>query len=298
MTGAYPGVKAGNITFTTNDADEGTVNISVSGEVLNYRFLDDQTPGSYTDVGMAHENNPVGYLGDNSYANTSAIQGPASATWTFGNVSPGIYYVALSWFETGGSTLWASNTQLIVQDGGQEVGNLRFSQQNGPSGSLSFPLDGVNWQILHFFEVDSPTVTVKITNDNVDGLVLADGVLLVRIGGDIPPGNGVSAGEGGGASNESSLPSSDALRQQSPQVTAVDEALLNTVYWHDEPDELLQLLADQPANDSFDDMAAGRRRVGERERRNNDLHSSTLIESDSTVEDQRRLVFLPFASMT
>lgn len=277
MTGTVAGIKAGNITFTTNDSDEGTVSISVTGEVVTHRLIDDQNVADgYSDSGMTHEpNSPISYRGDVSYANTSALQGPASATWTFSNVPPGSYYVALTWFETGGNTLWASNTQLIVQDGGVEVGNLRFSQQNGPTGALSFPLDGANWQILHFFDVTSPTVTVTVTNANVDGLILADGVLINGAGGPIPPGNGASGG--GDATSRTAEPSSGgALRADDSPAGAVDEALVNTAFWNDEMEDVATLLAeDSTREDSTDDLPA--RRMDELEKDELALELSDLL---------------------
>jgi hypothetical protein len=172
---------------------------------------------------------------------------------------PGEYYVALSWFDAGGEPLWASNTQLIVMDGANEIANLRFSQRNGPSGPLSFgPLDDGQWQIMHFFNVASPTtLKVILTNDNVDGLIMADGVLINRIGGDIPVGNGeMLIGNGGGTRSRTEFVTSSTgtfLRPAEP--AAIDAALLNTAYWDDDLDDTVEFLAANSAwYESSDDL--------------------------------------------
>jgi hypothetical protein len=263
MTASYQGLKNATINFGTNDGDELSVSLPITGQVEQFFTSDDDGPG-YTQFGMAHHSDiGIAYRNDFSLANTSSIQGPANATWTFNNLAPGDYYVALSWFDAGGSTLWASNTQLIVMNGASEIANLRFSQRNGPSGPLSFgPLDGAQWQIMHFFNVASPTtLKVILTNDNTDGLIMADGVLINRIGGDIPVGNAELATGSGGTTGSSTelVTSSPATTLRSADPTAVDAALLNTVYWDDDLDDSAELLAvDSVWDESIADVAVSR----------------------------------------
>ena len=92
----------------------------------------------------------------------------------------------------------------------------------------SFTFDGAAWLVLGYFDFSEPTVTVTMTNAGTDGVILADGVLINRIGGGIPPGNSVgqAAGlpgtdSGGSAADPASLRSEPAAR---------DAALLAAAY--------------------------------------------------------------------
>ncbi|MBI3465639.1 MAG: choice-of-anchor D domain-containing protein [Planctomycetes bacterium] len=187
LTAADPGTKAGAITFTTNDTDEGVINLDVSGEVLPYRIIDDQdTADGYSQTGMISAANVMSYRGDASYADIAANQGPASATWTFTNLSPGTYYVGLTWLDSDGNPLLADNTPVTVLENGTPLLSFTLNQEDGPeqptAGSLgSVLIDGATWQTYGVFVVTGPTVTVTMTNQ-AEGTILADGVLLYRTG--------------------------------------------------------------------------------------------------------------------
>jgi hypothetical protein len=188
LTAAYEGIKNAAISFVTNDGDEALVNLPITADVLNYRIIDDQDAAAgFSQVGMPGSQNGISYRGDVSTANSSLVQPAASATWTFDNLSPGVYYVALTWFDTSGSpSFYSSNTPVTISDGGTLEATISVNQRVAPD---SFSFDGASWQILVFFDVSSPTVTVTMSNLNTDGVVLADGAMLTRVGGGVPAGN-------------------------------------------------------------------------------------------------------------
>ncbi|MBI3462093.1 MAG: choice-of-anchor D domain-containing protein [Planctomycetes bacterium] len=249
LTAAYEGVKNATISFTTDDADEGTVNLSVTANVLNYRIIDDQdVAAGYSHVGMAESPSGISYQGDISFASSSLVTGTtSSATWTFSNMSPGIYYVALTWFDTSGvsPSPYSSNTPVTVMDGAVVDGSFSVNQRIAPS---TFTFDGVSWLILGFFEFTSATVTVTMTNLNTDGVVLADGVLIARTGGDVPPGNGAQV-----SGLSLSLSGRPEVYPTAPQL---DQALIGSVYWNEESDEVAILLADDSAERESDDLSS------------------------------------------
>jgi hypothetical protein len=191
LIAAYDGVKNAMLAFTTNDADEGAVNLPITGDVLAYRIIDDQdTADGYSHTEMIEAPSGISHQGDVSFANSWLVQPAASSVWTFGNMSPGVYYVALTWFDTSSSPApYSSNTPVTVWDGIDVEGVFSVNQKLAPS---SFTLDGVAWLIIGFFEFSAPTVTVTMTNIHTDGVILADGVLINRVGGGIPAGNGAS----------------------------------------------------------------------------------------------------------
>jgi hypothetical protein len=249
LTAAYEGTKNAAISFTTNDSNEGTVNLPITANVLNYRIIDDAFPaaGGYSESGTFGSTG--GYQGDARFANSSAAQGPANATWTFTNVTPGIYYVAFTWADNGGNTLYSGNTPVSIYDGAAIPANLEasavFNQRNAPTG---FGFEGSMWQIAGFVDISSTTVTVRMSNAGVNGLILADGVILTRIGGGVPPGNGESsAGQGLAAS----APDSPETAQVGD---ALDEAL--SAYWSEDLDEVAVALAKDQATTREDRPAS------------------------------------------
>jgi hypothetical protein len=172
----YQGVKSGAITFTTDDGDESTVTIDITGEVLPYRIIDDQDAG-YSASGMQSESNGLAYLEDTSYAHSS---GPAAtATWTFTGVTAGFYAIALTWLDGNGNSLYSNNTPVTVMDGAQNEGTVLVNQQDGPS---SFFANGAYWQtVVAYVEITSSTVTISMTNVGANGYILADGAMLYRL---------------------------------------------------------------------------------------------------------------------
>jgi hypothetical protein len=251
LRGAYDGPKNATISFNTNDANEGVVSIAVTGNVLPYRIIDDQNVADgFTSVGMISEpNSPISYRGDVSFASSSLVQPPASATWTFNNMSPGLYYVALTWFDTSGNPApYSGNTPVTVSDGAVVEGTFSVNQKVGPA---SFAFDGVAWLIVGFFDFSSPTVTVTMTNFNTNGVILADGVLINRIGGTVPPGNGNSGFRGEAEDGQ----------QPGPPVVknALEAAFTSGAYWVEDSDEVaIALSGTAAASDSPlpDDLAA------------------------------------------
>ena len=87
-----------------------------------------------------------------------------------------------------------------------------------------------------------------MTNANTDGVILADSVLINRIGGGIPPGNSVGQAAG--------LPETDPAETQGSDF---DETLSNTAYWSDALEEVAIVLAEEAERDDRpDDVAGGR----------------------------------------
>ncbi|MBI3463487.1 MAG: hypothetical protein HY000_10580 [Planctomycetes bacterium] len=261
LTAAYEGTMNATITFTTDDADEETVSLNVTANILPYRIIDDQNAADgYAEIEMAEAASGISYRGGVSFASSSLVTGTtASATWTFSNMSPGIYYMALTWFDTSGSPeFYSSNTPVTVLDGAAVEGSFSVNQKIAPN---SFSFDGANWLILGFFDFSDPTVTVTMTNLNTDGVTLADGVLVNRVGGGIPAGNGQSGGVAGGSEPDRSVsPSGSALRVT--EFSAFDQALRESAFWNDDLEDVTALLADdleRKSDKSFAELvAAGR----------------------------------------
>jgi hypothetical protein len=178
-------------------------------------------------------------------------------------MSPGVYYVALTWQDADGNTLLANNTPFTVLDGVTPVFGSTINQENGPDSTSgvgasylgNILVEDRTWQAYGFISITGPTVTVTISNTGAEGLILADGVLLFQVSG-TPAGNSergegdgerLVLGEGSGGSSLRVDDSSDAL----------DSTLLGTTYWGAEIEDMIELLAaDNRREESYaDDLA-------------------------------------------
>jgi hypothetical protein len=139
----------------------------------------------------------ISFQNDVSSANRDVLQGAASATYTFANIQPGLYYVGLTWFSGAGSA-FANNTAVTVLNGATPVLNFNVNQELGPDqpGGANYIgsafIEGVFWQAYApggFINVaTAATLSVTISNTAAEGLILADGVILVQVA-TAPPGN-------------------------------------------------------------------------------------------------------------
>jgi hypothetical protein len=254
LTGGFEGTKNAFMSFGTNDGDEAAVNLPITAFVSHFRTIDDGEPGYTETPGPASFGTFGGYRGDSRFANSSDLQGPASATWTFNNVTNGTYYAALTWNTAFSPSSFAQLVPVTVMDGAQLEFNGTINQQNQPG---SYVDDGANWQFLVFFTVENGTVTITMNNVDVTQsglLVLADGATIARVGGpgEIPPGNG----EGGAAAF--AAPSAGGGLRQDESSDAIDSALFNTAYLDDDLEDVVTILAEDTASDdSSGDVATG-----------------------------------------
>jgi hypothetical protein len=236
-----------------NDADEGLVSLSVSGEVLPFRTIDDQNPADgYAFTGPI-ETTPhsLAYQRDTSFA--YSLNEAATASWSFSGVTPGFYVVGLTWIDGAGNQYYSSSTPVTVVDGAENEGTFYVDQQDGPLSHAPYVYaDNAYWAIITSpIEITSGMLTVTMTNVGANGWVLADGVILYRVPGQaIPPGNRES---GGGPSPQLS-PGAPAARAgdatlQPEERDALDDALLASAYWSDELEATATLLAEDSARD-------------------------------------------------
>jgi hypothetical protein len=108
--------------------------------------------------------------------------GSSVAHWTFSNLAPGHYRVAVTWPQV--STL-ATNAPFTVTrqgSGGSNVSdNFAIDQTKSPNGSDVF-FDGTPWQTLGTFDVYGSTIDVQLTNA-ANGIVIADTAYIQRLDG-------------------------------------------------------------------------------------------------------------------
>ena len=172
------GTASGQVSFGTNDADEAPFQFSVSAVASNTLIMDDGDAGYSSNNGFVYYQG-TGYLNDVRYA--LAGNGASVAKWTFANVSPGLYRVAATWSPYSGR---ASNAPYSIYDGNTALGTVQVNQLVAPN---QFNDSGVPWNYLgQTYSITGTTLEVRLTN-NANGVVIADGVRIERIG-DLPTG--------------------------------------------------------------------------------------------------------------
>ncbi len=98
------------------------------------------------------------------------------ATWTFSNLTPGLYRVSATWR---GDTNRATNAPFTVLDGNNPLATVVVNQQQSPSGLFDA---GFNWSDLGGpYTITGSTLVVKLS-DNANLYVDADAIRIERIG--------------------------------------------------------------------------------------------------------------------
>lgn len=167
-----------SFTLFSNDADEGSFQVNVSGT------------GTPAPVIRAIDNGAAGFTSTGTWTKTSyqgresdiqtALKGNGSttATWTFTAMPAGVYKVHASWTA---STLYATNAPYTVYDGATQLSTVVVNQERASSG---LTWGGTAWSNLGTFEITGDTVRVVLTNLANDRVV-ADAVRIERIS-DLP----------------------------------------------------------------------------------------------------------------
>ncbi|WP_339729543.1 Calx-beta domain-containing protein, partial [uncultured Gimesia sp.] len=190
----------GSVGTSGNPLEANVVNLSgvgtTSGFYVNnsaYKQIIDNgdTEYSATTAEWGTFSNSAYYQGDTQYLSAGAHP-DATASWKFDDLIAGTYRVSGFW-NTGANR--ATNTEFTVSgiEGGSD--SQIINQQNRTTNVTDA---GFNWQDLGFFTVDeNGSITVTMTNELADGLVIADAMRLENVGSPVSV-NDVSVDEDAG----------------------------------------------------------------------------------------------------
>lgn len=159
----------GPVTIATGDPALGTIEFDVTGLVAPPPRIIDNGDAGFSTVGEWTRWGGQGYAGD--VDESLPGDGADVASWTFEDLLPGRYAVAATW------TTWvnrATDSPYTVLDGGVSLGTTTVNQQIAPN---DFALDGVWWEHLGEFGIDSGTLLVTL-NDDANGRLNADAVRI------------------------------------------------------------------------------------------------------------------------
>lgn len=170
LTAANSGITdvAGNA-LTGDASDTWQVSTSQPSAPL---IIDNGAPGTAT-VGTWSFVSGSGFRSD--YLTATAGTGSKYATWTFSNLTPGLYRVSATWLPAGTR---ASNAPFTVLQGSAVLGTVAVNQQVAPG---DFTESGVGWKDLGGpYQVSGGSLTIRLTNQ-ANGVVVADGIRIERL---------------------------------------------------------------------------------------------------------------------
>ncbi|HLJ91942.1 MAG TPA: DUF1800 family protein [Gemmataceae bacterium] len=164
------------VVSVSDNADGNVFADAIRVERVGYSsFVSDDGGPTFSTAGGSWQATPgPGFQGGATVA--PAGVGGNTATWTFPNLTPGLYRVMATWPANANQ---ADNAPFTLLDGATVIATTAVNQQLAPVG-LS---DGATtWQDLGSigFPVSTGTLTVSLS-DNADGNVLADAVRVERI---------------------------------------------------------------------------------------------------------------------
>lgn len=162
---------SGNVTLSTNDADQPTYTFGVSGTGVGYSAVVDDGDAGFATAG-SWTVNKTGFQNDSR--SKVKGKGAASATWTFKNIDPGQYRVSVTWRPA--SSL-ADNAPFSVLDGSSPVGAAPMNLRIAPHDRT---VSGGAWADVGTFSISGTRLVVRLSDES-DGPVIADAVRIERV---------------------------------------------------------------------------------------------------------------------
>ncbi len=159
--------------FVDPAGPDGILGYSTSPIAGTEQTVDDSSSSGFQLQGSWTLHTGAGYLGTYEESNSSTT--PDKATWTFTNLTPGTYEVAVTW--PASSNL--GNGLYTMLDGTQRIGQVVEDQSQAPAG---INYNGATWTVLGIYYVSGHSLSVQLTSQS--GTIVADGAYLQQLSGD------------------------------------------------------------------------------------------------------------------
>ena len=174
------GIHGGPVSILSNDADEGSLDFDLTGEVGYLAVMDNGDPGfSIASGSWSYDTQwNRGHASDHHFA--AAGSGGAVAEFTFADIPDGQYQVSAGWRAQWQAWAQATNTPFTLLDGSISRGTVPVNQEVLPT--ANHVVGSTNLQHLGSpINVVNGSLTVQVSND-ANGKVLADVVRIERVG--------------------------------------------------------------------------------------------------------------------
>lgn len=181
LDAATVGNYGGLLSFATNDSDEASFDITLSGSVYApadvpvLQIIDNGDAG-YSTTGSWISWPGDGRDGDLQYL--AATAAPGTATWAFTGLNAGQYRVSATWTTHSNR---ATNAPYVIREtnGGPILTSVSMNQELQPNDLLA---SGTLWEDLGVVTVNGTTLRVELSNVGANEYVIADAIRIERIG--------------------------------------------------------------------------------------------------------------------
>jgi hypothetical protein len=179
------GTYNGTLSFSTNDPNAPLFQLSLNGTVSNALIINDTDPG-FVASGIYWETYPRGFHDDLHLIHRSP--GNSSGEWSFNNLPPGRYQVAVTWPFTSDQATDAPFTISRTGPHGLQETPIFVNEATTPNDFID---QGVGWKTLGEVTVYGSTLTVGVANSYLNsaqqrvlanGVVVADAIRIERVG--------------------------------------------------------------------------------------------------------------------
>jgi RHS repeat-associated protein len=162
------GTVGGVLSIASNDADESSFDITLSGVVNASKIID---------------NGDVGYstVSSNYWTTTAGHQFEFGATggyaeWSFPSLPAGEYRISAAW---PADSKWSSIAPYSIMDGASTLSTVKINQTLAPEADVVS--GGRDFQDLGFFGITNGSLVVRLTNSGAKGVV-ADAIRVEYVG--------------------------------------------------------------------------------------------------------------------
>jgi hypothetical protein len=169
------GVIDDSLLILSNDADEGTFEIAISGTVRGVEIVDDEDSGFVVVSGTWQEN--AGGFGEDNLVSSLA---DGAVEWSFTDLVPGSYRVSATWSRAANLSTVAPYT---ITGGSAGVTSVLVNQQNAPRADATS--GGRDFEDLGSFHVFEGDLVVRLASSSAAS-VSADAIRLEYLGAPVP----------------------------------------------------------------------------------------------------------------
>jgi RHS repeat-associated protein len=171
IASATPGTVSGTLSILSNDLDERSFDINLTGVVSTVAFKDDGDSG-YSVVSGTWNNGNGGYSSDHKFSwfNNGVVE------WRFGNLLPATYRISATWPNSSSNSATAP---FDILDSTNDLARVLVNQKNAPAADVV--AGGRNFQDLGTFEVVNGELVVRLTNTTASAAT-ADAIRLEYVG--------------------------------------------------------------------------------------------------------------------